>query len=66
MDSVNKDNPPMLRFFLVAILILVPFAAGADFTGKPRVIDGDTIEITGERIRLNGIDTPEANQSCLQ
>ena len=37
----------------------------ADITGKPRVIDGDTIEIAGERIRLNGIDTPEANQTCL-
>jgi len=33
------------------------FYAGVD--------NGDTVEIVGERIRLNGIDTPEANQSCL-
>lgn len=38
--------------------------------GKARVIDGDTIEINGEKIRLACIDTPESNyrgktQYCL-
>jgi endonuclease YncB( thermonuclease family) len=28
------------------------------------VIDADTIEITGTRIRLNGIDAPESSQLC--
>jgi endonuclease YncB( thermonuclease family) len=55
----------MLRLALALILFLPMSAAMADITGKPRVIDGDTVEIAGERIRLNGIDTPEANQSCL-
>lgn len=32
--------------------------------GRASVIDGDTIEIAGERIRFNGIDAPEANQTC--
>ena len=30
-----------------------------------RVIDGDTIEVAGERIRLHGIDAPESGQTCV-
>ena len=33
--------------------------------GPARVIDGDTIDIAGERIRLHGIDAPEAAQTCV-
>jgi len=32
--------------------------------GPARVIDGDTIDISGTRIRLEGIDAPEAGQTC--
>jgi endonuclease YncB( thermonuclease family) len=30
--------------------------------GKPRVVDGDTLELRGERIRLFGVDAPELGQ----
>lgn len=35
-----------------------------EFTGIPSVIDAYTIEIHGQRIRLFGIDAPEATQTC--
>ena len=37
----------------------------ADLSGRARVIDGDTIEIGGARVRLHGLDAPESAQSCL-
>lgn len=32
--------------------------------GRASVVDGDTVEIAGKRIRLNGIDAPESRQYC--
>ena len=32
--------------------------------GQASVIDGDTIEIRGVRVRLHGIDAPESAQTC--
>jgi|TARA_B100002003_G_scaffold228676_1_gene237250 endonuclease YncB( thermonuclease family) len=40
--------------------------AMADVTGKPHVVDGDTIWIGETKIRLHGIDAPEAKQECLR
>jgi endonuclease YncB( thermonuclease family) len=34
--------------------------------GRASVIDGDTIEIHGKRIRLWGVDAPESRQTCTR
>eukprot|EP00242_Pyramimonas_sp_CCMP2087_P012987 CAMPEP_0198209486 /NCGR_PEP_ID=MMETSP1445-20131203/16310_1 /TAXON_ID=36898 /ORGANISM="Pyramimonas sp., Strain CCMP2087" /LENGTH=299 /DNA_ID=CAMNT_0043883275 /DNA_START=68 /DNA_END=964 /DNA_ORIENTATION=+ len=33
-------------------------------SGAPRVVDGDTLEVAGTRIRLFGMDAPESKQLC--
>ena len=54
---------------LVTAYVLLPDAPfsldGPPLTGMvERVVDGDTIDIAGQRIRLRGLDAPEWNQTC--
>lgn len=43
-----------------------PVPTHGSVTGIARVVDGDTLEIGGTRVRLEGIDAPEAGQSCAR
>jgi endonuclease YncB( thermonuclease family) len=45
---------------------VIPRHAEPSVQGIARVLDGDTIEIAGTRIRLEGIDAPEADQQCAR
>ncbi|NKB54964.1 MAG: thermonuclease family protein [Alphaproteobacteria bacterium] len=47
---------------LIGLFALPAFAA--DIAGEPIVVDGNTIEIDGQRIILHGIDAPESKQVC--
>ena len=63
----SKCDPRLLCQLLCLTLLLLLCLTSAEaqtLTGKPYVTDGDTVKISGKRIRLEGIDAPEKNQRC--
>ncbi len=66
-------NDAQYRPVIAGLIILIGAAfptteearAASDVVGRASVIDGDTIEIQGTRIRLSGIDAAESSQWCF-
>lgn len=58
----------MLRLCTLFVLCLagVPAVAADRPTGVIRVIDADTWDVGGARVRLFGIDAPELDQTCTR
>jgi endonuclease YncB( thermonuclease family) len=57
----------MKGFIIIATaMVLSPFApiSHEAIIGPARIMDGDTLQIGRERIRLFGIDAPQLGQSC--
>lgn len=52
------------RPFVASGTVPQPRGRQQAIVGRASVIDGDTIEVFGERVRFNGIDTPESRQLC--
>lgn len=50
----------------VGVVITEPprAASVAGLSGSARVIDGDTLDVAGERVRVWGVDAPERDQTC--
>ncbi|MGX7743360.1 thermonuclease family protein [Rhodopseudomonas parapalustris] len=45
--------------------VCLPGEEPIEIAGMPLVIDGNTVEISGRKIRLQGIDAPETDQICV-
>lgn len=67
---MNEGSPFLVYVMLAAVVIIVALSvlgavhAAEIVAGSARVIDGDTLEVAGGRIRLQGIDAPERWQKC--
>jgi endonuclease YncB( thermonuclease family) len=69
--GVRRLDRKLLLALILALCLLVFYAVRywylpsyAPIIGAARVIDGDTIQIAQFRIRLEGIDAPEWEQTC--
>ena len=52
------------KVFLILLFLISTNTYAERIEGIALVIDGDTIKIKNNKIRLSGIDAPESNQLC--
>ena len=64
IHSITQNRSAVRWCATALMLALAGYAAADDLTGQAGVIDGDTLEIHGTRIRLWGVDAPESSQLC--
>ncbi|MQW89460.1 succinoglycan biosynthesis protein exoi [Sinorhizobium saheli] len=66
-NSSGSTGEAMRIAMAVLTCLVLPHGATAaePVVGTASVIDGDTIEIGGQRIQLNGVDAPEKWHVCL-
>lgn len=53
-----------VQTIIAAVLALSACTGSLREAGNTRVIDADTLDVSGQRIRLHGIDAPEGAQTC--
>lgn len=73
LDDVLRKKPRLWRdaitafaliFFLWLIAMKLQQHNEQVLAGPFAVVDGDTLSLAGERLRLRGLDAPELKQSC--
>lgn len=68
---INRSRRRLLADWIIIAVILALLMVvynlsqeSDNLTGIARVIDGDTVQISGHTVRLSGIDAPERRQRC--
>ncbi|GBD41863.1 hypothetical protein HRbin39_01250 [bacterium HR39] len=64
MAKRREDAKRTLLGLLFLLFLSLP-AFGQSLVGRASAVDGDTLEVHGQRVRLWGIDAVESSQTCL-
>jgi endonuclease YncB( thermonuclease family) len=74
MDAISRSlyRQRLVAFALAWCPILITTAFGSEgggsknlqFRGPAFAVDGDTLDVAGSRVRLEGVDAPEIGQMC--
>lgn len=62
----------LIRLLIVAVAALLGIhtplrgvaTPGETLTGRPEIVDGDSLRLSGRNLRLAGLDAPELSQEC--
>jgi endonuclease YncB( thermonuclease family) len=64
-SRLSRFGPSLLLFGAIALAVWSPSGPPAStISGAVHIIDGDTLEMQGERVRILDIDAPETRQTC--
>jgi endonuclease YncB( thermonuclease family) len=67
--ATRKPVALALACAVIAAAVVPPANAASNdnqLVGSAHVFDGDTLDVSGKRVRLEGIDAPEAGQRCVR
>lgn len=66
MTTVHRlsRRSALIGLVCAAILVIDARAEPARVIGLARIVDGDTLDVGVVRVRLHGVDAPEAGQTC--
>ncbi len=60
----DRAGAVFIAIAVLAVIYLLPSGLPETLRGPAFVVDGDSLEILGSRVRLHGIDAPEGRQNC--